>query len=50
MTITLVPSLILVSISQIVVLLLFKVDPKYMNVLTALMCPAPVIISAHQNA
>jgi hypothetical protein len=24
--------------------------PKYMNVLTALMCPVPVIISAHQNA
>lgn len=50
MTVTLVPSLILVSISEIVGLLLFQVDPKYMNALTALIGPVPVIISAHQNA
>ena len=50
MTVTLVPSLILISISEIVVLLLFKVDAKYRNALTALMCPVPVIISVHQNA
>jgi hypothetical protein len=50
MTVTIVPAPIPVSISEIFVLMLFKVDPKYINVLTALMCPVSVIISAHQNA
>jgi hypothetical protein len=42
MPITLLPSLILFSISKVVEPVASKMDPRYLNLLTALICPASV--------
>jgi hypothetical protein len=46
MPITLLPSLILFSISKAVAPAASRMDPRYLNLLTALICPVSVTIPA----
>jgi hypothetical protein len=49
MPITLLPSLILLSISKMVASVASRMDPRYLNLLTAVICPVSVLSICYIN-